>query len=417
MNKKRFMQTLFAACTAAMLATGCTNDEMTAPDGGKDGGNGNTNAGREASVTFSLGLPQGDKVNYTRATVADDATEWTVKTLKAYHFKAAGSPTGDADYTLVSAYDVLVYDATPTDGVTMGRCIKSADAQYTLKLSLRDAGNEQDKHAFAFVVNDSCSTFDMRVEEALTPDKKALITLADLKKCTANKVVENNTATPALFFGDPQGLCMTGITDNVTLKYGADNAIGKIDLTRVMARLDVKSFVATGANFKILSVRVTGTNYAPLSAALFEDGKTNDLWKSDQAITIDQASVYTEKGYLLPGASDYLDASWVEEVTSDGRTGTWYKKVLYMYERPQALNGLELKVPLQAEVSYTLNGSPATATVGLTDVNGKTLEIKRNTVYTLQVGQTQSDGGSLVFEFEDTPWNLHEMDVDLNEGK
>lgn len=415
MNKKRFMQTLFAACTAAMLATGCTNDEMTAPDGGKDGGNGNTNAGREASVTFSLGLPQGDEVNYTRATVADDATEWTVKTLKVYHFKGADSSNDDG-YTLVSAYDVPVYDTAPEDKVTMGRCIKSADAQYTLKLSLRDAGTNSEKHVFAFVVNDSCSTFDQRVEEALTAEQKKAITLAELKKCTADKVVENNAATPALFFGDPQGLCMTGIKGDVTLTYGADNVIDKIDLTRVMARLDVKNFVSTGANFKILSVRVTAANYAPLSAALFIEGKTKDLWKSDQTITIDQASVYTENGYQLPSPSGYLDASWVEEVTSDGRTGTWYKKVLYMYERPQEFNGINLS-PLQAEVSYTLNGSPATVTVGLADATtGKPFEIKRNTVYTLQVGQTQSDGGNLTFEFKDTPWNLHEMDVDLNQG-
>lgn len=409
MNKKRFMQTLFAACTVALLAAGCTNDVMTAPDGGKDGGN----ADGETAVTFSLGLPQGDEVNYTRALVADDATEWAVKTLKAYHFKSTGAPTsGDGSYALVSAYNVPVYDAAPTDGIAIGRCIKSADAKYSLKLSLRDAGTSEDRHAFAFVVNDSCSAFDLRVEEALTQAQKATITLADLKKCTADKVVENNAATPELFFGNPQGLCMTGIKDNVELAYGADNAIGNIELTRVMARLDVKNFVPTSANFKILSVKVTGAAFAPLSAALFAEGKSNDLWKSDQTIKLDQASVYTEKGYQLPDAAGYLDASWVEDMRSNGRAGTWYKKVLYMYERPQAINSVDLK-PLQAEVSYTLNGSPATVTVDLKNASTNTLEIKRNTVYTLQVGQTEAEGGSLIFEFKDTPWNLHEMDVDL----
>lgn len=407
MNKKQLLQMMFAICTGALLTTGCSNEEW-APTPGM--GN------EDASIVFNLGLPLGDEVSYTRATDAatplQDATEWTLKTLKVYHFGTATEQgPADTDYKLVAAYNVPVYDASQTDA--MGKCIKTADAKYTVKLSLRDDGKSTNKHnKFIFIANDSCSTFDQTIEKA-TAAGKAAITLGELKKCVADKQITDETVNPGLFFGDPAGLCMTAEASADALESGKDNLIQNIALTRIMARLDVKDFVPQSSNFRIKSVRIKCDSHAALSGSLFS-GVTG-LWEADKALVTEQAPEYTEKGYLLPGATDYLNEQWVSTVTADGRTGTWYKKVLYMYERPREINTNAISA-LKAEVTYSLNGWETSTIVDMRNVAGNTFDIQRNHVYTLQIGQTQADGGKLIFTFTDTPWTLHEMDADLNGG-
>lgn len=421
MNKKQLLQTMFAMCTGALLATGCNNEEMTQPNQG-------SGTDETTSVTFSLGLPQGDEVGYTRAVVADDASENILKSLKVYHFHAdmsgdaSGTPTDDA-YTLERIYNVTIKDASAANGgettTTAGTCINNGDGTYSVKLSLRtDKIAETDKHAFAFVANDSCTTFNTTAEVGTT-------TLEALHKQLADKKVTGGTASPALFMGDPAGLCMTGEVKNKTLTSGSNSIStteSKTPLTRIMARLDVKNFVPQDREFHIESVRLLYSNYytAPQGYLFGMTGQTFIWNTTEETMAITQNAKYDTYGYLP--VADYAAESAMKDTwaattkSANGREGIWYKKVLYMYEYPAKLGDGSAINPIQIEVNYTLNGVSAKTTVKVEDEKQVPYAIERNTVYTLQIGETEAPAGELTFKFVFAPWTVHDIDVDLSEG-
>ncbi|MCD8181834.1 MAG: hypothetical protein LUE99_00685 [Bacteroides sp.] len=402
MNKKKLLQTMFALSTTVILTTGCSNEINLQ---GETQGNG------EPSVSFTLGLPQGDEVGYTRADRNDDATEWTIKTLKAYHFSGASSAFADADYKLVAAYDVPVKETLATGETSMGVCLKNGDAAYTLKLSLRSIVDDS-KHAFAFIANDSCATFDGALEKGMT-------TLADLKTCIAGKKLENgSSANSTLFMGDPAGLCMTGEVKPANALTVGENTLGSVTMTRIMARMDVQNFIPTDRNFKLLSVRlVYNSTWGAPQGYLFS-GQADNIWSTTEAMEITQNPQYDTNGYLPYKTEGYpMSEAWVGQANLDGRQGTWYKKVLYIYPFPLQIGATYTETP-KAEVTYVLNGWTSTVTVDLKNVEtGNTFAIERNTLYTLQIGETSAVGGELTFSFTNAPWALHEIDADLNEGK
>ena len=424
MNSKQMMQTMFALCASAILTTGCSNDELISPKGESGSGNG------ETSVTFSLGLPQGDEVGYTRAadaTIADDETENTMKSLKVYHFHAkvdaAADEPADNAYQLVRIYNVPITTSAATNGespTTAGTCINNGNGTYSVKLSLRtNAITETDKHAFAFIANDSCSAFDANSMAEGT-------TLEQLHKQLADKQVTGGTASADLFMGDPAGLCMTGEVKNKTLTSGSNKLsedADKTPLTRIMARLDVKNFVPKDRDFKIESVRLLYSEfYTAPKGYLFDIEGQDYIWNTpEKEMEITQNPVYDTYGYLpyanYSAASGMKD-TWVA-TTVNKREGVWYKKVLYMYEFP-VKNGAGSSTnipPIQIKVKYTLNGVSATTTLKIVDpLTSVPYAITRNTVYTLQVGETESQGGGLTFNFVFTPWTAHDVDVDLSEG-
>ena len=424
MNKKQIKQTMFALCTAALFTTRCSNDVLTSQEG-----NGSKDEG--TSVLFNLGMPLGDEVNYTRATgdkIDDDESEWAMKSLKVYHFcatvgEASDEPADDA-YTLAGVYDVPVKSGVT---LTSGICLNNGNGKYDLKLSLRtNKLDEKDKHAFAFVANDSCATFDAALVAGTT-------TLEALKKQVADKQVKDGTASASLFMGTPAGLCMTGEVKNKTLKGGINQLSTTevpIPLTRIMARLDVKNFVPQERNFQLKSVRLLYSgNFTAPKGYLFEATGQDYIWSTtEETMEITQNEQYDTFGYLP--VDDYSTDSGMKDVWATAttttikngaasivRNGVWYKKVLYMYEFPARTgNDANYVTPLQVEVGYTLNGVAATAIVKVLDEKLVNLEIERNTVYILQVGETTAEGGALTFNFVQTPWTIHDIDVDLSEG-
>lgn len=297
-------------------------------------------------MVLNLGLPQGDEVNYTRALhdpVADDATEWAVKTMKVYHFSTAQTtnPT-DADYTLVKAYDLPVTTAEGSTSVPgSGQCLDYGDGEYQIQISLRsNAVGEGTRHKFVVVTNDVCSDFDNSLENATDES----VTLAALKVCIADKQLTGETNSSDLFMGNTGALCMTGATGDLTLTRGHNefltNENDKITLTRIMARLDVKSFVSASNVFELKSVAVKyGKNYIAPKGYLFEQEAIttgNNIWYDDAraAMEVTQNSKYNTIGF--PDYNNHTgEEEWVAETSKEvklegggtiTRTGTWYKK-------------------------------------------------------------------------------------------
>lgn len=415
MNKKQVLQTMFVLCTTALFTTGCGNDELTPGiDDGSD----------ETSVVFSLGLPAGDEVNYTRAeaTPIQDATEWTLKTVRVYHFSTTTtmSPT-DANYALVKAYDIPVEKTADADAKPgSGKCVDYGDGEYSIRISLRsNAVGENNRHKFIVVANDACAAFD----EKLEAEDAAMPSLAELKECIADKKMKNDSNAADLFMGNTGGLCMTGETEDLTLTRGHNTPNDKINLTRIMARLDVKSFVSASKVFKLQSValKYNGNGIAS-QGYLFEQSTPGNIWydKSRETMEIIQNSKYNTIGF--PDYDSYkTEQDWIGQTTQtvEGvlRHGTWYKKVLYIYPYPTSFEGRPLPTPTLL-INYTLNGAPGSKEVAMKDpTTTAPFDIKRNYVYTLQVGDPNAASDELSFAFTCTAWTAHELDADLNEGE
>ena len=145
----------------------------------------------------------------------------------------------------------------------------------------------------------------------------------------------------------------------------------------------------------------------------------SNIWTNPQVIEVTQNPIYEGKYTTYANADAEMKDSWISTCSADSRTGVWYKKVLYMYEFPKAINSNPTAAPM-AEIAYTLNGAPSTVKVPmkekLSDDREVLIDIMRNHLYTLQIGETSAQGGAIVFSFTDTPWSIHEMDADLNEG-
>ena len=370
MNNRHLLQTMFALCTAALFTTSCTNDVLLSPEEGNDG--------KDTSVSFTLGLPGSDEVHYTRADVVpplQDATEWAIKTLKVYHFSTTKTTDmTDADYTLAKAYDVPVKEGVVESTIPAGSgtCVNYGDGNYSLRLSLRsNLAGATYRHRFVVVANDVCSAFDQKVAAEAGTD----VPLTDLKMCIADKQLIDATNSADLFMGSTNGLCMTGETGDLTLNVGNNAASGDLDksytieLTRIMARLDVESFVATSQVFELKSVSLKyGSNSFATKGYLFnvENTLTNDIWRGNgtETMEVTHNSQYDAIGFLDYDSYTTKDESWVSQVSrkftlEDGktitRTGTWYKKVLYMYPYPKTIGNEALATP-DLVINYTLNG-------------------------------------------------------------
>lgn len=189
-----------------------------------------------------------------------------------------------------------------------------------------------------------------------------------------------------------------------------------------MARLDVKEFVPDSYDFKLLSVKLkyaSGTG-AP-KGYLFEKN-TYNIWNlSGQTMELNQNDFYNTYNFPkdVDAYPEYLGEA--TSTTQNNKTvkGIWYKKVLYMYEYPEKIGSVETSTP-ELEVKYVTNGQENTVSVTMVQRSETTsirFPIERNYVYTLVIGDTETEAGPLTFRLVVTDWTLHEMDADLNQGK
>ena len=388
MSNKQSMQTMFALCTAALLTAGCSNE---APDG--DYGN-----SKDASVVFNLGLPQGDEVQFTRADapLMQDESERTVNSLKVYDFKK-----NDAN-VMVLANVYTLKQAEATDQLASGSYAPTATtAQYQVRISI--PGSIGEVHQFAFLANDGCTAFEDAMVVGTT-------TLNTFRRSVADKVMSNNSTT-ADFLGTVNGLAMTGITDEITLKAGENTQQNAISLTRLVARFDAEVYVSEQRNFELISLQLKN---AALNGYLFDKdmdgGRTASIWDyvTPAPLTLGQNPVFTTTGYnsTLPDANRAT-------ISDNGRPGVWYKKVFYAYEYLATRGGTSTPSP-SLLVGYKLNGAPNTVEIKLVDgTNNKRFDILRNYIYTLQIGDTKEQGQELAFSIKVSDWEYNEINSNL----
>lgn len=307
------------------------------------------------AVTFYIGTPESEEVEYTRT--VQDAAETRIGSLTVYDFLVKQRTDGAKADTIFESVQHLADAGDGVDTPKAGQFLRT-DAGATVCLSLH--APENTKHVFAFVANEEKTHFDSILYSKQLP-------IDSLRWTLSTRRLKDGEDCTALV--GTQGAVMTG--KSVTLDMPADLTDAekmKVKLNRIMARIDVRNDVADAQNLKIVDVSVK--NCAP-AGYLFERG-------SDNAPT----AATRPRGYKA--ISLRRNSGVTTEDLAGLKQGQTCGKVLYLYEYPAT----EKPVPTLV-LTYTLNGSPKTMDVKM-ELKNTQIDIKRNRLYTLVVGGTST---------------------------
>lgn len=337
---------LVVAIVAVMAVAACDDDV-------DKGGNGMM--ADPLVVTFHIGTPESEEVEYTRAT--QDASETRINRLTVYDFLVKESTkAGKAD----TLFESVQYLTDAGDGMATpkaGQFIRT-DAGATACLSLHT--EEGTQHVFAFIANEEKTHFDSILYQKILP-------IDSLRRTLSVRRLKSGESCGSLV--GEKGPVMTGTSVPISVPADLkDTEKMRVKLYRTMARVDVEHEVANGQNLRI--VDVSAKNCAP-TGYLFGAGSDG------------KANVETVSKNFSPISIVRNPAVGTEDLESL-KQGQTCGKVLYLYEYPTT----EKSVPTLI-LTYTLNGSPRTMEVPMTS-GGTRIEIKRNRKYTLVIGGTDT---------------------------
>lgn len=304
--------------------------------------------GNEAVITFRLGVPPGDEIEYTRGN--QEASEWEINRLKVYDFVI------DVDTVLVGMQSLVKSDAS---GMPDVGSFTSNSGGGTARLSL-PVDITGKKHAFAFVANETGLThFDSIMQIKVSR-------IDELRKCPSNRRLKDGESCFALMENGP---VMTGVTiENITGDLDC-----KVSLQRIMARLDVENNVPKSRNFRLKNIWIE--NCAPVSYLFGRDSK--------QQLTAKQWD------YKKP-------VSQKQNLQVDMENGD-LKKVLYLYEY---LATSAKNIPT-LYLRYTLNGAENTLSIPMVTDGGAKFDIRRNYLYTLVIGDVSAASTRLEYSLKE----------------
>lgn len=355
---------MVCAAVGSMLLMGACSSEAPEPEEGK--------IGKEILVTFHIGTPARDEIEYTRADATQDAAETTINSLTVYDFLPASVEGEDA---VAAGVQYLV--KAEGSGTLQAGCFRQTDTGATVCLSLNT--QEGSRHIFAFVANEEKTHFDSIMRPGISP-------MDSLRWASANRRLKDGDDSGRLV--NEAGAVMTGTTAELSLPDDLDAAEKmKVTLRRIVARVDVENRLAAGSGLKI--VGVNAENCAP-AGYLFET-------------TNDGSSTAEEWDYKAPvrllGNQDQEIRSKLENLAAGNTCG----KVLYLYEYPATRKGEDTDVPQPTLVlNYTLHGSYHSLSVPMLGADGKQIGIKRNRVYKLVLSGTESAATRVVCTIEES---------------
>lgn len=308
------------------LPAGCSDEVV--PDGVP---------GNKSVVTFRLGVPPGDEVNYTRAGTIQDETEWKINRLKIYDFTIVAGDTVLSGVQMLEKSDAAT---TPAAGFFISN---AGGGTACISLAAAKGSN----HVFAIVANEAVNRFDSIMQVNVS-------TIDELRKSPSSRHLENGESCSALAL---DGFVMTGKTGMETI---TGDLTCTVKLQRIVARVDVVNNVSAEKNFKLRNIGIK--NCSPLGY-LFERG-------SDRTLTAEQWD------YKSPVSQTQNINVSMEEVL----TGGTCKKALYMYEYLQSRGDAPVLL-----LRYTLNGSENMISIPMTG-----FDIRRNRLYTLMIGDVSN---------------------------
>lgn len=300
-------------------------------------------------ITFRIGSPASDEVEYTRAT--QDESETRINSLAVYDFLVTAGDT---------LFESVHYLVDAGNGVTTPKAGQFVRTDAGAKACLSLHAKQNTMHVFAFVANEEKTHFDSIVYKKTLP--------IDSLRWTASTRKLKNGADCGGLVGS-KGAVMTGNTVPLTLPQDLKNTEKMtVRLYRIVARVDVRNDVADASDLVIENI--SAGNCAPMGY-LFE-------WSSAQSPT----AAKRPKGCaaLNSLARNPEVASGELESLKQGQT---CGKVMYLYEYPAG----ETPVPTLV-LAYRLNGVSKTVDVQMLAEDGTRIDLKRNRKYTLVVGGT-----------------------------
>ncbi|MCD8093256.1 MAG: hypothetical protein LUF01_10655 [Bacteroides sp.] len=328
-------------CMAVLVLAACSGKGIEEEG---DGG-----SMKPLEITFRIGSPASDEVEYTRA--AQDESETRINSLAAYDFLVTDGDT---------LFESVRYLTDAGDGVTTPKAGQFVRTDAGAKACLSLLTPENTMHVFAFVANEGKTHFDSVAYKKPLP--------IDSLRWTASTRNLKNGADCGGLVGS-KGAVMTGNTVPLTLPQDLKDA-GKMTakLYRIVARIDVRNDVADASDLVIENI--SAGNCAP-TGYLFE-------WSSSQSPT----AAKRPEGYTALTALQRNPevASGDLEALRQGQT---CGKVMYLYEYPAG----EMPVPT-LRLTYRLNGVSKTVDVQMLAEDGTRIDLKRNRKYTLVVGGT-----------------------------
>lgn len=377
MSKKMKTKYFFAMAAVLLLSlcglVSCVSETETA-------GNGEDKTVTR-SVVFNISLPTGDPIHVKTRTAIQDAAEYNIRSLTMLVFDAS-------DDKLKAKVNV---DLSGSAGVADGD-----DWKYTYTWDPSDGTTCR----FVFVANEDVSSLTVNTDTYTTA-------MAAVSSAGRTFTAGANLAT---VFAAANGLPMTGVAyynvgtakneiipiDNST----ADEITVQVDLTRVVARIDVYNRTP---NLHITGICLVHAN--PQSYLMpHKDG--NDITDIPTSMT----KVGGATGGLLPynstptGASDAIDATH-PMTGSDVDGGTELLKAFYCYEDEVYENATAATLEAEA-LAIQVTGKLGTSVNDGVDVfyqipfttaylqtpleDNKSVEIKRNYRYKVIIGDGSS---------------------------
>lgn len=313
---------------------------------------------QKSSISFRLALPQGGKVTYAPTRAIHDEAEWHLQSLYMYVFDAyTGKIVGTAKNIVGALQPVSGEDAT---------------WNYVHKY---DPAKDTGVYRFAFVANENPGAVQNETE-----------LLAKL----ASKVLPATGAASKDLLDAEKNIPMTGYAfqgnhtaTDISLSSTVANA--KVELTRIVARIDVKN---NARGFVIKEMKVLRTNA-----------------KSNLFVKKDASGAAT---YEAPNGAARVDLEGFKAVPATGiaKDGE-LKKAFYLYEGPQPQN---LDEATAVEIKGTFSGKNITVLIPFvrsSEATSTPVTVKRNHLYNIVIGGIVDtvEGAKVKFTIKDTPWN------------
>ena len=316
-----------------------------------------------SQFTFSFTLPQGGNVLYPKPntkSVLHTEEEWSLESLWLYVFDAS---TGNI---------------VGTRKDIKGELRRTADATWIYKYN--SDPTKIGVYRFAFVANEDAGDVTNETE---------------LQSKLASNIISSGKSSHDLLnkFGSVEVIPMTGyayqgIKNATDIEIAGPVRGAKVDLTRIVARIDIESIKVP--NLIIKKLYIENTNSKSHLFPEMENGKPTY-----------KAPSTSEK---VSNISGFAEINPTQGVTS----GNSLKKAAYLYEgnQPEGGNILDYTAVI---LEGTIGGKAATLKIPFTrsDKENIPIHIKRNHLYRIMIGDDTpvAENAKVKFTIEDTPWN------------
>lgn len=350
---------LLTAGLLSLLMNACTNESILSGIPEKGGVHAQAGTTR---LSFDVGLPTGDPVTYAEIQTPQ---EKQIREIDVYQFGEGSDGMLEAVYNNVS--------------------ISPSGTGYKLNLYVSGTGKKQ----FVFVANNL--SFGKGYVPSIENLTNGSISYADFLKKTTQAV-----SATAQLNGAP--LLMTGKTDAIDIQAGTSTPDQRVELLRVMSRVDVRNYEPI--------LTITRVRLERSASTTTVDGVQPD---GAEFITLPEATLPDQA--TTDGPIEY------ERVPATSNEGAYdfYKHVFYPYPRTDV--DAEERAPLIVVEGVLFKGDPDRETKVIykkplkIDGEANFLGFKRNTRYTLVI--KRAIPGEMDANIVVDKWNEEEIDAPM----